>query len=101
MNKAPGVDLLGTRMLIELTDEIADMVAILFSKSLRSGDVPQDWRLANVSARYDRIQRWATSLMPNVTRKRCNKMSWSTSLLMVLHEESHSTSPIFVPIISS
>jgi len=50
MNKAPGVDLVGTRMLIELTEEIADMVATLFSKSLSSGDVPQDWRLANVSA---------------------------------------------------
>jgi len=42
MNKAPGVDLVGTRMLIGLTEEIADMVATLFSKSLRSGDVPQD-----------------------------------------------------------
>jgi len=37
-------------MLIELTEEIADMVATMFSKSLSSGDVPQDWRLANVSA---------------------------------------------------
>jgi len=50
MNKAPHVDLVGTRMLIELTEEIADMVATLFSKSLRSGDVRQDWRLANVCA---------------------------------------------------
>jgi len=53
MNKALGVDLFRTRMLIELTEEIADIVAILFSKFLSSDDVtdvPQDWRLANVSA---------------------------------------------------
>jgi len=42
MNKAPGVDLVGTRMLIELADEISYTVAELFNKSLCSGNVPQD-----------------------------------------------------------
>ena len=49
MNKAPGVDLIGTRMLIELADEILHIVAELFSKSLSSGDIPQDWRLTNIT----------------------------------------------------
>jgi len=31
MNKAPGVDLVGTRMLIELADEISYIVAELFN----------------------------------------------------------------------
>ena len=48
-NKAPGVDLIGTRMLIELADEISYIVAELFSKSLSSGDIPHDWRLANIT----------------------------------------------------
>jgi len=48
MNKAPGVDLVGTRMLIELADEISYTVAELFNKSLCSWGVPQEWKLANV-----------------------------------------------------
>jgi len=48
MNKAPGVDL-GTRMLTELADEMSYVVAVLFSKSLSSGGLPQDWRLANIT----------------------------------------------------
>ena len=49
MNKAPGVDLVGTNMLVELADEISDIVADLFNKSLISGEVPPDWKLANVT----------------------------------------------------
>ena len=40
MNKAHGVDLLGTNMLVELADEIFDTVADLFNKSLRLGRQP-------------------------------------------------------------
>ena len=36
-------------MLVELADEISGTVADLFNKSLRSGEVPPDWKLANVS----------------------------------------------------
>jgi len=39
------VDLIGTRMLIELADEILYIVAELFSKSLSSGDIPQEWEI--------------------------------------------------------
>ena len=49
MNKAPGVDLVGTTMLVELADDISDTVADLFNKSLISGEVPPDWKLANVT----------------------------------------------------
>jgi len=49
MNKAPGVDLVGTNMLVELADEISGTISDLFNKSLRSGEAPPDWKLANVS----------------------------------------------------
>jgi len=49
MNKAPGVDLVGTRMLMELAEELSYTVAELFNKSLVSGEVPADWKLANVT----------------------------------------------------
>jgi len=49
MNKAPGVDLVGTRMLTELVEEISYTVAELFNKSLLRGEVPADWKVANVT----------------------------------------------------
>ena len=52
MNKASGIDSVGTRMLIELSQEISDIVAELFNKSLTTGEIPQEWRLANVTAVY-------------------------------------------------
>ena len=52
MNKAPGIDSVGTRILLELSEEISETVAELFNKSLKSGDVPQDWKMANVTAVY-------------------------------------------------
>jgi len=50
MNKAPGVDSVGTRMLLELSEEILDTVAELFTKTFVYGDIPLDWKLANVTA---------------------------------------------------
>ena len=43
------VDLVGTNMLVELADEISDTVADLFNKSLITGEVPPNWKLANVT----------------------------------------------------
>jgi len=50
MNKAPGVDSIGSKMLLELSKEISGTVAERFIKYLSSGDVPNDWKLANVTA---------------------------------------------------
>ena len=57
MNKAPGVDLVGTRILTELAEEISDTTAELFNKSLLSGEVPADWKLANVTPIYKKKAR--------------------------------------------
>jgi len=49
MNEAPGVDLVGTNKLVEPADEISDNEADLFNKSVISGEVHPDWKLANVT----------------------------------------------------
>jgi len=49
MNKAPGIDLIGTRILIELSEVISDYVAELYNKTLRTSGEPDDWKLANVT----------------------------------------------------
>ena len=50
MNKAPGIDLIGTRILIELLEVISDWVIELYNKTLRTCDIPYDWKLANVTS---------------------------------------------------
>jgi len=50
MNKAPGIDLIGTRFLIELLEVISDWVIKLYNKTLRTCDIPDDWKLANVTS---------------------------------------------------
>ena len=36
-------------MLVELVKEISEVVAIMYNKSLTTGDIPNDWKLANVT----------------------------------------------------
>ena len=46
---APGPDQLPVRLLQEFVDEIAPVLATIFTKSLQLGQVPTEWRLANVT----------------------------------------------------
>jgi len=39
-------------MLLELAEVISVTVAELFNKSLKSGDDPQDWKMADVTVVY-------------------------------------------------
>jgi hypothetical protein len=50
--KAPGVDGILPGVLRELASCLADPLSILFRKSLDSGYVPIDWRMANVTPIY-------------------------------------------------
>jgi len=52
LNPSIPYHLVGSRMLSEISQEISDIVAELYNKSLTAGDVPQDWKLANVTAVY-------------------------------------------------
>jgi len=61
MNKAPGVDCVSTRMLLELVDEISDPLSNLFTISLTTGDVPTRWKLANVSAIFKKGKKFLPS----------------------------------------
>ena len=61
MNKSPGIDFVGSRMLIELSSVISDFIADLFIKSLNTGDVPQDRKLANVTAIFKKGKKCSPS----------------------------------------
>ena len=49
VHKAPGPDGLNARVLKECSNEISPILALIFNESLARGDVPDEWRQANVS----------------------------------------------------
>ncbi len=53
-NKAHGPDGIPARLLTETASQISSSLCELFYKSLRSGIVPFDWKLANVVPVYKR-----------------------------------------------
>ena len=48
-NGAPGPDKVTQQVLAELQDVVALPLCIIFNKSLNTGEVPEDWKLANVT----------------------------------------------------
>ena len=51
-SKAAGLDEIKPNLLKELSVEIAPIHTILFNKSVTTGIVPSDWRIAHVSPVY-------------------------------------------------
>ena len=49
INKTPGPDRISPKVLKQVSSEISRPLAYIFNSSLRSGTVPQDWKLANVT----------------------------------------------------
>ena len=49
IHKASGSDLISTRFLKETADVIAPLLQVIFKASLNTGEVPSDWRIANIS----------------------------------------------------
>ena len=47
-----GPDEIHPRVLRELAEEIAEPLSIIYQRSLLTGEVPEDWRLANVTPIY-------------------------------------------------
>jgi len=48
-DKAPGADNIQPRFLKEIAKEVCHALTIIFRKSLDQGEIPDDWRTANVS----------------------------------------------------
>jgi len=48
-NKCPGIDLISSTYVLKIKEIIAKLLSLLFQKSLESGEVPSDWKKANIS----------------------------------------------------
>ena len=55
--KAIGPDLLPTRLLKDFADDIAPIIRVIFQQSLDSGQVPKDWKKANIAAVFKKGER--------------------------------------------
>ncbi len=49
ITKATGPDSIPARILKEMADEISPILTSIFQQSLDSGEVPHDWRIANIA----------------------------------------------------
>ena len=54
VHKAPGPDGLNARVLKECSNEISPILALIFNESFARGDVPDEWRQANVSPVFEK-----------------------------------------------
>ena len=52
IHKASGPDRISTTLLKETAEVTAPILKLIFERSLNTGDVPYDWRIANVTPIY-------------------------------------------------
>ena len=58
IHKAPGPDGLSARVLKERSSEIAPILAFIYNESLAQGNVPDDWRQANVAPVFKKGEKY-------------------------------------------
>ena len=51
---APGLDGFTSCLLIELSDELCNLLSLIFNKSMNEGKVPQEWKWANVTPIFEK-----------------------------------------------
>ena len=80
--KASGTDGLNARVLKECSNEISQLLALIYKESLAPGDVPDEWRQANVSPVFKKGEKYDASNYAHtsaVKPKRIFKSATSTN----------------------
>eukprot|EP00061_Rhincodon_typus_P003357 g19893.t1 len=60
VDKSPGPDGLHPRILKEIAEEMVEVLVVIFTESLESGRVPEDWKTANVTPLFKKGVRQKT-----------------------------------------
>ena len=58
--KSPGPDELHLRVLKELAEELSELLSTIFLKTWERGEVPGDWRRANVVSIFKKVKKRGT-----------------------------------------
>ena len=89
--KAPGPDNIRSRVLKELSKEIAPILTIIFQASYNSGEVPPDWKNANVAPIFKKGQRYlAENYRPiSLTCICCKVMEHIVTANIMSHADGH------------
>src|ERR1043165_3507122 len=61
IDKSPGPDMIHPRILKEIALEIADALKIIFVTSLKSGELPDDWKCSTVSVIHKKGSKFSVS----------------------------------------
>ena len=64
VHKASGPDGLNARVLKEFSNEISPILALIYNESLARGEVPDEWRQANVSPVFKKGEKYAANYRP-------------------------------------
>ncbi|CAM5085424.1 unnamed protein product, partial [Natator depressus] len=78
-HKSMGPDALHPRVLKELAAVIAEPLAIIFENSWRSGELPDDWKKANVVPIFKKRRRRILGSTGQSASPQCLEKSWSRS----------------------
>ena len=57
MGKAPGLDGIVPKVLLECAEELSKPLLLIYRMSLEQGKVPRDWKRASVSAIFKKGKR--------------------------------------------
>ena len=89
--KANGPDQIPTRILKEACNEIAPFLTIILRQSLTTGEVPEDWQQANITAIYKKGDRnQAVNYRPvSLTSICCKTMEHIVYRHIIKHLENH------------
>jgi len=66
-NKACGPDLITSRILKDISSELTPFLTLIFQKTIDEGEVPSDWKCANVTALFKKGDKFKASNYRPVT----------------------------------
>lgn len=91
VNKSCGPDNIHPRMLKELVDAMSKPIALLLNRTMEKGEIPNDWRKANVSPIYKKGSRnLASNYRPiSLTSIVCKLMETFVKKEILLHLVNH------------
>ncbi|XP_062814380.1 F-box/LRR-repeat protein 2 isoform X2 [Anolis carolinensis] len=84
--KAPGPDQLHPKVLKELADVISEPLAIIFESSWRTGEVPEDWRRANLQDLSSRREKKRTQTI-TIRSASCRYQAFSNDEEALINKE--------------